>query len=101
MIVTGPPLLICSWNKGITEYINYFPIAPSNVQYGFDIQGDSTGRKTIEERVLIGDPSIKLGGYGLKISSDETEDQTENREFTLVDIPAWSQGQQWIYRGEY
>jgi len=86
------------WTKGITEYINYYPVAPSNVQYGFDVQGDTTGRKTIEERTLIGDPSIKLGGYGAG-ALDQTE-ETEQPVYGVAaaGVPSWSKGDSWTYR---
>jgi hypothetical protein len=86
------------WNKGITEYINYYPVAPSNVQYGFDIQGDTTGRKTIEERALIGDPSIKLGGYGTTKLNEKPKTEQPVYSVAAINVPTWSKGDSWIYR---
>ena len=43
----------------ITNYLTKFPI-DWNVEIGSDIQIDC---KTVQEWVLLGDPSLKIGGY--------------------------------------
>lgn len=53
------------WAQGITDYINNFPI-----------NEDEVDRKTIEERGLLGDPSIKLGKGSNKIGEKENEEKT-------------------------
>ena len=75
------------WNKGVTEYINTF-----------DCFYDDGDRKTAEERALIGDPSIKLGGYHTG-ALDETQ-ETMQPEYGIVaaDVPTWSNGDTWTYR---
>lgn len=79
------------WVQGITDYINNFPV--------FD---DIVDRKTIGERGLLGDPSIKLGGYGIGTlgDSDEDEDQDDTQPNTLgtLDAPVWEKGDSWTYQ---
>jgi hypothetical protein len=50
--VEGKDILGETWGQTITDYINTFPC-----------NKDQIDRKTIEEWVLIGDPSLKIGGY--------------------------------------
>jgi hypothetical protein len=82
------------WAQGIIDYINNFPI------YSID-----TDRKTIEERPLLGDPSIKLGGIGSLMKSDKENNNPEKTyEFpvidvlTTVEVPTWNKGDEWVYR---
>jgi hypothetical protein len=75
------------WNKGITEYINTF-----------DVDNDDGDRKTVEERALIGDPSIKLGGYGTGSLDEEEETTLPEYGVASVDAPTWSKGDSWTYR---
>lgn len=79
------------WAQALTDYIDNFPVLT-----------DIVDRKTIEERVLIGDPSLKLGGYpigtaGTGDNPDEPSDPTQNT-LGLVDTPEWTQGMSWTYR---
>jgi len=73
------------WATGINGYID-----------NFDVMDDTGDRKTIEERALLGDPSIKLGGYGtgLLTQSEETE---ENYDPVSLSAPTWSVGDSWTY----
>jgi hypothetical protein len=75
------------WNKGITEYINTF-----------DVWGDDGDRKTAEERALIGDPSILLGGYGSGTLDEEPETEQPVYGLAAADVPTWSKGDTWTYR---
>ena len=64
---------------------------------------EDTDRKTIEEFTLIGDPSLKLGGYsGESIQEQESiyENSEENlvNNAPLVDVPSWDVGQSWKYK---
>ena len=64
----------------------------------FDIAYDEVDRKTIEERVLFGDPSLKLGGIGASLSGPEDEDDEEIPvSFSGVDVPIWEVGDTWTY----
>ena len=47
------------WGKAINRYLDAFPIdwdTPSSWDYAYDC-------KTVQEWVLLGDPSLKIGGY--------------------------------------
>ena len=79
------------WSQGITDYINNFPV-----------DKDMGDRKTIEERVLLGDPSVKLGGYGSSMTSDSGDSDNDDNEKTnenpaSVDVPIWEKGDSWTY----
>lgn len=72
---------------GINGYIN-----------NFDVLINDNDRKTIEERVLLGDPSLKLGGYGGSLSeSEEAKEAKENYGQVSVSTPTWSVGDSWTY----
>ena len=75
------------WLQGVTDYI-----------LNFDVDGDLGDRKTAEERVLLGDPSVKLGGYGLGVADSEDEEQEETLVPISVDVPVWQKGDSWTYR---
>lgn len=75
------------WAQGITDYVNNWPVLT-----------DDGDRKTIEERVLLGDPSIKLGGY--HINSDESGSDTDPDETEIpvsFSAPTWEVGDSWTY----
>ena len=72
------------WTTGINGYIK-----------NFDVMNDDGDRKTIEERVLLGDPSLKLGGYGGSLS--ESEEAEENYGPVSISAPTWSVGDSWTY----
>ena len=72
------------WTTGINGYID-----------NFDVLINDNDRKTIEERALIGDPSVKLGGYGGSLS--ESEEAEENYGPVSVSVPTWSVGDSWTY----
>ena len=76
------------WAVGCTEYI-----LESNMR-------DSGDRKTVEERVLLGDPSIKLGGTGKFASGDSDEETNEEttQNGVIVQAPNWQTGDKWTYR---
>ncbi len=74
------------WTTGINGYIN-----------GFDVAGDTGDRKTIEERALIGDPSLRLGGYGSLAGSDPAEETEKQYGPVSVSAPTWSVGDSWTY----
>jgi len=48
----GKEILGDTWGKTITDYISTFPC-----------NKDQIDRKTVEEWVLLGDPTLKIGGY--------------------------------------
>ena len=50
--VEGKDVLGETWGTAITNYINTFPPLEDRID-----------AKTIEEWVLLGDPSLKIGGY--------------------------------------
>ncbi len=80
------------WTQGIADYIDNFPVLT-----------DYVDRKTIEERGLLGDPSIKIGGYPLSTFGDkedpEAHEGTPSAQNTLglIDTPVWSEGMSWTY----
>lgn len=78
------------WGQGITDYID-----------NFDVFRDYTDRKTIDERVLLGDPSLKLGGIGasqtnIEDDNDDNDDETQVS-FSGIDVPVWQVGDTWTY----
>jgi len=76
------------WAQGISDYITEFPVLTDDVD-----------RKTIEERPLLGDPSLKLGGYGIGTLDNDDDDEQDPPVHTLgiVDKPDWQQGMSWTY----
>jgi hypothetical protein len=79
------------WSTGITDYINEFPC-----------DNDMGNRKTAEERALLGDPSIKLGGYGGSMASGSgdsngDDNRKTNENSVSVDVPTWEKGDSWTY----
>lgn len=77
------------WTQGMTDYISNFPVI-----------NDVVDRKTIEERGLLGDPSIKLGGYNIgTLDDDDGEDEEDPVVNTLgnVNKPEWELGMSWTY----
>ena len=76
------------WVQGITDYINNFPV-----------WDDSIDRKIMEERGLLGDPSIRMGGAGIIAASDDDEEDTPDYvPATTVDVPVWNIGDSWTYK---
>ncbi len=58
--VNGTDILGEVWGKAIIAYLNKYPIdwdTPAGWDYSIDA-------KTVQEWCLIGDPSLKIGGYG-------------------------------------
>ncbi|MGF3555146.1 MAG: hypothetical protein ACQXXF_07790, partial [Thermoplasmatota archaeon] len=58
----GTRILGDAWGHSITNYLNNYPInwsTPSSKDYAIDA-------KTVQEWVLFGDPSLRIGGYALK-----------------------------------
>lgn len=74
------------WTYGINGYID-----------NFDVSGDTGDRKTIEERALIGDPSVRLGGYGLLAGSDDPGNDKTEYGSVSASAPTWSVGDSWTY----
>ena len=65
------------------------------------VNSDTIDRKTIEGWVLLGDPSLKIGGYGTGKLDDEWivyRDYNEDTSFTEVNAPVWSEGMKWTYK---
>jgi hypothetical protein len=60
---------------------------------------DFGDRLTIEERQLLGDPSVKLGGYhtGSLSEPDETEETEIIYGPVSSTVPTWSVGNKWTY----
>ena len=57
--VNGTDILGEVWGKAITDYLNKYPIdweTPAAWDYAIDA-------KTVQQWVLLGDPSLKIGGY--------------------------------------
>jgi hypothetical protein len=57
--VNGTKILGDAWGYAITNYLNTYPInwsTPSAKDSAYDA-------KTVQEWVLFGDPSLRIGGY--------------------------------------
>ena len=87
------------WGQTITDYIN---------QLGPGIDGvnvDGIDRKTVEETILLGDPSLKIGGLqvtALSRNEDNEEYSDKPSDSTLAcesaDTPVWGVGTEWKYK---
>lgn len=73
------------WATGINGYIDNFDM-------GWDAD-----RKRVEAEVLLGDPSVKLGGYGSLSVSDDSEETEEKYGPVSASAPTWSVGDSWTY----
>jgi hypothetical protein len=63
----------------------------------FDVSGWDADRIRIEEQVLLGDPSVRLGGYGSTFQSDNTEETEQEYGQVSMSAPTWSVGDSWTY----
>ena len=57
--INGTSILGECWGKAISNYLDRFPIdwdTPSSWDYAYDA-------KTVQQWILMGDPSLKIGGY--------------------------------------
>ena len=90
-VVQGKERLGEVHSQAIIDYIN--------IVGGVNVDGGEIDRKTIESWALIGDPSLKMGGYGGVLGD---ENNRENNDDTLlhgsVTAPTWNVGTTWIYR---
>ncbi|HMA82822.1 MAG TPA: C25 family cysteine peptidase [Candidatus Thermoplasmatota archaeon] len=77
------------WAQGITDYVNNWPVLT-----------DDGDRKTIEERALIGDPSVKLGGYQLDTEPADDDDTDQTIDPVSLNVPTWQIGNSWTYHLE-
>ena len=59
----GKDILGETWGNAITDYINKFPINWSMNWKDNPYTADLVNCKTVQEWVLFGDPSLKIGGY--------------------------------------
>jgi hypothetical protein len=92
------PRLAYEYTKGITALGEMMGQSVTDYVNGFPIQTDMIDRKTIEERVLIGDPSLKLGGNNPSFSGpDEDNDEEIPVSFSGIDVPVWQVGNTWTY----
>ncbi len=78
--------------QAITDYINRKGPAIG------DVNEDQIDRKTIEEWVLLGDPSLRVGGYGGSL--DDGNDDNDSNELSMVSAnpPDWNVGDKWRYK---
>jgi len=87
-----------AWGTAITDYIN------KKGSFIDDVNTDRIDRKTIEETILLGDPSLKIGGLGVAtLGMDEGgEDPRDDSDITTssvsVDVPTWDIGTVWTYK---
>lgn len=84
--VDGEDYMGSVWTTGVNGYIDNFPISK-----------DTGDRKTVEERALIGDPSVRLGGYGSSLSEIDESESEEIYGPVSVSTPTWSVGDSWTY----
>ncbi|HDO19712.1 MAG TPA: hypothetical protein ENG74_03200 [Thermoplasmatales archaeon] len=75
------------WAQAITDYINIIG----------GVWSDQVDRKTIEELVLLGDPSVKLGGYASPLSASHEDNDPEESATVQAEIPTWEKGMTWIF----
>jgi len=84
------------WGQAITDYINKLGPAIDGVNV------DGIDRKTVEETILLGDPSLKIGGlHGAALRGNEDdEDSSDESGSTVVsvDAPSWDVGTEWTYK---
>ncbi|MBN2603655.1 MAG: hypothetical protein JXA91_05955 [Candidatus Thermoplasmatota archaeon] len=86
------------WGQGITDYLNK---GGSLIE---DVNEDCVDRKTVEETVLIGDPSLKLGGYQLDEFYDKKTVNFDGKKYNKeepiepCEAPIWNIGQSWVYK---
>ncbi len=73
------------YTTGISAYID-----------AFDAYSEPD-RIRVEEQVLLGDPSVKLGGYGSALGSDDSEIPEKTYGDVNVPVPTWSVGNSWTY----
>lgn len=80
--------------QAITNYINKEAPAIDGVNK------DGIDRKTIEEWVLLGDPTLLLGGYGLGTFDDSNDDDDDSDPSPAAsdDVPTWEIGNKWVYQ---
>ena len=63
------------------------------------VNSDVIDRKTIEEWVLLGDPSLKVGGYGGSGILGECVKEVDGESGAFsVNAPVWSEGMEWKYK---
>jgi len=65
------------------------------------VNSDIIDRKTIESWVLLGDPSLKIGGYGTrKLDGGQNvyRDHDKDSSFIEVNVPIWKKGMSWTYK---
>jgi hypothetical protein len=84
--VDGEDYMGSVWTTGVNAFIDTFPI-----------NKDTGDRKTVEERVLLGDPSLRLGGYGSSLSEMDESESEENYGPVSISTPTWSVGDSWTY----
>jgi len=83
-----------TWGTAIKDYINIIG----------HVNEDRIDRKTIEETVLLGDPSLKIGGVGIAtigIDEDKKDSHIDSDIVTSslsVDVPTWEIGTVWTYK---
>jgi hypothetical protein len=75
------------WVQGLTDYINNFPVWTDDVD-----------RKILEERSLLGDPSIRFGGMGIVPGTGEDPDVPEYNPAQRSNAPEWVLGDSWTYK---
>lgn len=86
------------WGQGITDYLNK---GGSLID---DVNEDGLDRKTVEETVLMGDPSLKLGGYQLDEFHDKVTVNIDGKKYNKeepiepCEAPIWNIGQSWVYK---
>lgn len=73
------------YNIGISAYCD-----------AFDVYTEPD-RVRVEEQVLLGDPSVKLGGYGSSLGSDDSEKTEVTYGDVSISVPTWSVGDSWTY----
>jgi len=86
------------WGQAITDYINKLGSAIDGVNV------DGIDRKIVEETILLGDPSLKIGGLhraalGGNEDNEESSDNPESMVASVpVDAPIWDIGTEWTYK---
>jgi hypothetical protein len=71
--------------------------------YQENINRDVVDRKHVQEWVYLGDPSLKIGGYGLAAFNHENPEDTEpsnNLNLDEADVPVWNVGNSFTYKLE-
>ena len=74
-------------SQAIVDYINIIDA----------VNTDQIDRKTIESWVLLGDPSLRIGGIGATAGNGGGNENDGSQTAFYNDVPVWEKGMKWRY----